>query len=48
MFFLIKTGTRLESVIKNFKEFDDVVAEAQNELDKIKAEESKRNSSIQN
>lgn len=36
----------LESVIKNFKEFDDVVAEAQNELDKIKAEEAKTNSSV--
>ena len=38
----------LESVIKNFKEFDDVVAEAQNELNMIKGEISKTNSSIQN
>jgi TolA-binding protein len=38
----------LESVIKNFDEFPDVVEEAQKELDAIKAEESKRNSSIQN
>lgn len=36
----------LDSVIKNFTEFDDVVKEAQQELDKIKAEESKTNSSI--
>ncbi len=38
----------LENVIENFKDFSDVVAEAQTELDKIKAEESKTNSSIQN
>jgi len=38
----------LESVIKNFTDFQDVVEEAQKELDAIKAEESKRNSSIQN
>ena len=38
----------LENVIKNFTDFSDVVAEAQNELDKIKAEESKTNSSITN
>ena len=37
----------LESVIKNFKEFDDVVQEAQTELNKIKAEEAKTNSSVQ-
>ncbi|GAA4959351.1 tetratricopeptide repeat protein [Algibacter aquimarinus] len=37
----------LESVIENFKEFDDVTNEAQSELSKIKAEESKTNSSIQ-
>ena len=36
----------LESVITNFKEFDDVVAEAKAELSKIKKEESKTNSSI--
>ena len=38
----------LDSVIKNFKEFDDVVAEAQTELNMIKGEVSKTNSSIQN
>ncbi len=36
----------LESVIKNFTEFTDVVQEAQTELDTIKAEESKTNSSV--
>ncbi len=36
----------LESVIKNFKDFEDVVAEAQAELTKIKAEQAKTNSSI--
>jgi tetratricopeptide (TPR) repeat protein len=38
----------LESVIKNFTAYPDVVAEAQKELDAIKGEEAKRNSSIQN
>ncbi|RTY92342.1 tetratricopeptide repeat protein [Flavobacterium sp. GT3R68] len=38
----------LESVIKNFSAYPDVVEEAQKELDKIKSEESKTNSSIQN
>lgn len=38
----------LESIIKNFTAYPDVVAEAQTELDAIKAEEAKRNSSIQN
>ena len=38
----------LESVIKNFTAYPDVVQEAQTELDRIKAEEGKRNSSIQN
>ena len=37
----------LESVIKNFKTYPDVIEEAQEELDMIKGEESKRNSSIQ-
>ena len=37
----------LESVIENFKEFDDVVEEAKEELSKIKTEEAKTNSSIQ-
>ena len=36
----------LESVIKNFKDFQDIVDEAQTELDKIKIEEGKTNSSI--
>jgi hypothetical protein len=38
----------LDSVIKNFKTFPEVVAEAQTELDAIKAKESQTNSSIQN
>lgn len=38
----------LENVIKNFTAYPDVVEEAQKELDAIKAEESKRNSSVQN
>ncbi|WP_298238929.1 tetratricopeptide repeat protein [uncultured Algibacter sp.] len=37
----------LESVIENFKEFDDVVQEAKQELSRIKAKEAKTNSSIQ-
>ena len=37
----------LESVIKNFAEFDDVVSEAQTELNRIKTEEAKTNSSVQ-
>jgi len=37
----------LESVITNFKEFDDVVEEAQTELNKIKSEEAKTNSSVE-
>jgi TolA-binding protein len=36
----------LDSVIKNFKEFDDVVAEAQTELSIIKGEAAKTNSSL--
>jgi tetratricopeptide (TPR) repeat protein len=36
----------LESVIKNFTAYPDVVDEAQKELDAIKGEEAKRNSSI--
>jgi TolA-binding protein len=38
----------LDNVIKNFTDFPDVVAEAQTELDRIKNEESKTNSSITN
>lgn len=38
----------LDSVIVNFKEFDDVVAEAQTELNIIKGEAAKTNSSITN
>lgn len=37
----------LESVISNFPDFDDVVTEAQTELNKIKAEVAKTNSSVQ-
>jgi len=37
----------LESVIKNFAEFDDVVSEARQELNYIKNEEAKTNASIQ-
>jgi hypothetical protein len=37
----------LESVIQNFTEFNDVVTEAKAELSKIKAQEAKTNSSIQ-
>jgi tetratricopeptide (TPR) repeat protein len=36
----------LDNVIQNFTEFPDVVTEAQSELDSIKVEESKTNSSI--
>lgn len=36
----------LDSVIKNFVEFDDVVKEAEKELNTIKEQEAKRNSSI--
>nr|WP_314896471.1 tetratricopeptide repeat protein [uncultured Flavobacterium sp.] len=36
----------LENVIQNFTDFPDVISEAQTELDAIKAEESKTNSSI--
>lgn len=36
----------LDSVIKNFKEFDDVVSEAQTELNMIKGEAAKTNSSL--
>ncbi|WP_456440362.1 tetratricopeptide repeat protein [Psychroserpens sp.] len=37
----------LESVITNFTEFDDVVAEAQTELNTIKAKEAKTNASVE-
>src|SRR5690606_17361257 len=37
----------LESVIKNFTSYPDVVEEAQAELNRIKGEESKTNSSVQ-
>lgn len=36
----------LQSIIDNFAEFPDVVTECQTELDKIKAEEAKTNSSV--
>ena len=38
----------LEAVVKNFSEYPDVIAEAQENLAIVKAEESKTNSSIQN
>ncbi|GEP52309.1 hypothetical protein FNO01nite_29810 [Flavobacterium noncentrifugens] len=38
----------LESVLKNFKAYPDVVTDAQTQLDTIKAAESQTNSSIQN
>jgi TolA-binding protein len=38
----------LESVLKNFSEFDDVVEEATNELNSIKTEEAKTNESVKN
>ena len=38
----------LDSVIQNFTDFPDVVSEAKTELDRIKSEESKTNSSITN
>lgn len=38
----------LEAVIKNFAEYQDVVEEATTELNKIKAEEAKRNASVGN
>jgi hypothetical protein len=38
----------LDSVIKNFTNFPDVITDAQKQLDEIKAQESKTNSSIQN
>ncbi len=37
----------LESVIENYAQYEDVVTEATDELNKIKTEEAKRNSSIQ-
>lgn len=37
----------LENVINNFKEFPDVVAEAQKELSRIKALEAKTNASVE-
>jgi hypothetical protein len=36
----------LENIIKNFKEFNDIVAEAQTVLDEIKTNEAKRNQSV--
>jgi len=38
----------LESVLKNFSEFDDVVEEATKELNRIKTEEAKTNESVKN
>ena len=36
----------LENIIKNFKQFEDIIAEAQTELDSIKEKEAKINNSI--
>lgn len=36
----------LENIIKNFKQYEDIIEEAQTELKTIKSEESKRNESI--
>jgi hypothetical protein len=36
----------LESVIKNFTDYKDILATAESELNKIKAEEAKTNASI--
>ena len=36
----------LENIVENFKEFDDVIVEAQTTLDKIKANEAKINRSV--
>jgi tetratricopeptide (TPR) repeat protein len=38
----------LQSVIDNFAAFEDVLTEAQSELERIKSEEAKRNESITN
>jgi hypothetical protein len=38
----------LQSVIDNFATFEDVLTEAQSELERIKSEEAKRNESITN
>jgi len=35
-----------ENIIKNFKEFEEIIKEAENELAKIKKEEAKRNNSV--
>ena len=36
----------LENIIKNFKKFDDIVLEAEEELKKIKENEAKTNNSV--
>jgi len=36
----------LENIIKNFSQYDDVIVEAQKELDRIKALEAKTNDSV--
>lgn len=36
----------LENIIKNFKQFEDVISEAQKELTNIKANEAKTNDSV--
>ena len=37
----------LESVIKNFKDFSEVVTEAETELNRIKTEQAKTNASVE-
>ena len=36
----------LENVIKNFKQFEDIITDAEAELDKIKENEAKTNNSV--
>lgn len=43
---LIKLPTFWISVVQNFAEYPDIVAEASSELARIKNEESKRNASV--
>ena len=36
----------LENIIKNFKQFNDIILEAESELSKIKEKEAKTNNSV--
>jgi len=36
----------LENIIKNFSQFEDIIAEAQKELNDIKVKEDKKNNSV--